>query len=34
MPQFRALLVLDERGPLNVGGLAQPLRIALSSGRC
>jgi len=31
MPQFRALMVLDERGPLNVGVLAEALRIAVSS---
>ncbi len=31
MPQFRALVVLDERGPLNVGVLAEALRIAVSS---
>jgi len=30
-PQFRALVVLDERGPLNVGVLAEALRIAVSS---
>ncbi len=31
MPQLRGLLVLDERGPLNVGVLAEALRIAVSS---
>ncbi len=31
MPQFRALVVLEERGPLNVGVLAAAPRIAVSS---
>lgn len=31
MPQFRALTVLDEAGPLNVGVLAEELRIGVSS---